>query len=91
MTDFHDRNKTTTDSRTEGNSVAHELAELVRENLSALAGWVCLIAVSLIAFRLTEGTQYHHLAVGLMMSSLSLFVLMTLFECLWRLFTDQGS
>jgi len=67
------------------------LSGLLRENLLALAGWLCLIAASLIAFRLTEGTQYHHLAVGIMMSSSSLFILMTLFECLWRLFADDSS
>jgi hypothetical protein len=82
MTELHRSNKPTTGARTGRGAGAHKLSRLLRENLLALAGWMCLIVASLIAFRLTEGTQYHPLAAGIMMSSSSLFVLMTLFECL---------
>ena len=65
-----------------------ELSRLVRENLFALTGWGCTIAASIVAFRLTEGTPYHPLATGFLMSSSSLFTLMSLFELFWRLFVN---
>jgi hypothetical protein len=71
--------------------VADELSALIRDDSRALTGWACLIIASLIAFWLTEGTQYHQLAAGILMSSSTLFVLITSFECLWRLFVDRSS
>jgi len=64
---------------------------LVREHSLALAGWACLIVASLIAFPFTDGTQYHQFAAAILMSSSSLFLLIALFECLWRLFVEQSS
>lgn len=66
-------------------SAAEELSALVRSNARDLAGWACLIVASLVAFWITEGTQYHQLVVGILMSSSTLFILMAVFECLWRL------
>jgi len=71
--------------------VADELSALTRDNSRALGGWACLIIASLIALWFTEGTQYHQLAVGILMSSSTLFILMALFEFLWRLFVDGSS
>jgi hypothetical protein len=47
--------------------------------------WAALIAVALILFRVTRGAQYHQLAVGILLSSITLFVALSLFEALWRL------
>ncbi|MEH6952070.1 hypothetical protein V4R08_12150 [Nitrobacter sp. NHB1] len=71
-------------------TIPGELSALMREDLRALGGWIGLIIASLIAFWLTEGTQYHQLAAGLLMSSSTLFILMALFECLWRLFVGRS-
>lgn len=70
--------------------IPDELSALIREDSRALGGWIGLIVASLIAFWLTEGTQYHQLAAGLLMSSSTLFILMALFECLWRLFVGRN-
>jgi hypothetical protein len=70
--------------------VSEELSALIREYSSALAGWGCLIIAALVAFRLTEATQYHQLAAGILMSSSTLFILMALFECLWRVFVERN-
>ena len=72
-------------------SAAEELSALVQSNSRALAGWACLIVASLVAFWLTQGTPYHQLVVGILMSSSTLFILMAVFECLWRLSVDPLS
>ena len=75
-----------------GEWIAEEgLSALMREYWRALGGWACLIVASLIAFWLTEGTQYHQLAVGIMMSASTLFILMAIFECIWRLLVGDVS
>jgi hypothetical protein len=55
------------------------------------SAWVCLTIASLVAFWVTEGTEFHQLAAGLLMSSSTLFILIALFECLWWLVVDQSS
>jgi hypothetical protein len=71
--------------------VADDLSALIKDYAQALGGWACLIIASAIGFWFTEGTRYHQLAVGILMSSSTLFILMALFEFLWRLFVDDGS
>ena len=70
--------------------MAEELSALIRDCSRALAGWACLIIAALVAFRLTEATQYHQFAAGILMSSSSLFILMALFECLWRMLVERN-
>jgi hypothetical protein len=69
---------------------SEELSALMREYSHALAGWACLIIAALVAFWLTEATQYHQLAAGILMSSSTLFILLALFECLWRMFVERN-
>ena len=47
--------------------------------------WSCaaLIATVLIMFWMTRGTQYHQLALGMLLSSITLLVALSLFEALW--------
>jgi hypothetical protein len=71
--------------------MAGELSALIRDFSRALAGWACLIIAALVAFRLTEATQYHQLAAGILVSSSTLFVLMALFECLWRMLVERNA
>jgi hypothetical protein len=68
--------------------MTEELSALIRDYSRAVAGWACLIIAALVAFWLTEATQYHQLAVGILMSSSTLFILLALFECLWRVFVE---
>jgi hypothetical protein len=84
------RHQQTTASGPEKGTMVDELSALIRESSRPLAGWACLIGASLIGFRLTEGAPYHHLAAGVLLTSSTLFVLMALFEGLWRLFVDHG-
>ncbi|WGS19653.1 MULTISPECIES: hypothetical protein [unclassified Bradyrhizobium] len=81
----------TTQSGPEKLTMAGELSALIRESWRALVGWACLIGASLIGFGLTEGTSYHHLATGILLTSSTLFILMALFEGVWRLFVDHES
>jgi hypothetical protein len=83
--------KPVTEERAGRRSVAEELSALVRDDARAVLGWACLIGASLIIFRLSEGTQYHQLAAGILMSSSTLFVLMAICELLWRLLVDRNS
>ncbi|MGY3485737.1 hypothetical protein ACVW1C_003620 [Bradyrhizobium sp. USDA 4011] len=66
-----------------------EMSTLIRKSRRALAGWMSLIVASLIGFLLTEGAPYHHLAVGVLLTSSTLFVLMALFEGVWRLLVEH--
>jgi len=49
-----------------------------------LPSWAALVVASAIFFGLTLGTQLEPLAIGLLTSSVALLVLMTLFECAWK-------
>ena len=60
------------------------MLELVRDEDRAVCGWVVLIAGALLGCWLTEGTLYHQFTVGVLMSSITLFVSMTSVELLWR-------
>ncbi|MBR0799997.1 hypothetical protein JQ615_31990 [Bradyrhizobium jicamae] len=71
--------------------MADRLSALVRESWLTLAGWACLIGVSLIGFLLTEGAPYHHLAAGVLLTASTLLILLALFEGFWRMFVDHGA
>jgi hypothetical protein len=46
--------------------------------------WAALIAAALIAFWATRGTDYHQLALGILLSSVALLILLSLVEVVWR-------
>jgi uncharacterized membrane protein len=46
--------------------------------------WAALIAAALIAFWTTRGTEYHQLALGILLSSVALLILLSLVEVVWR-------
>ena len=46
--------------------------------------WAALIAAALIAFWATRGTEYHQLALGIVLSSVTLLVLLSLVELVWQ-------
>ena len=80
-----------TKSETARKPPGQRLSTLIRNNSGTILSWACLIIASLIAFWLTDGTQYHQLAAGILMSSLTLFILIALFESLWWLLIDHNS
>ena len=67
------------------------MPELIRDEARAICGWAVLIAGALFGFWLTEGTRYHQFTVGVLMSSVTLFVSMILLELLWRAIDDGQS
>jgi hypothetical protein len=46
--------------------------------------WAALIAAALIAFRATQGTEYHQLALGIVLSAVTLLLLLSLVEAIWQ-------
>jgi hypothetical protein len=42
------------------------------------------MAAALAGFRITQGTQYHQFALGVLLSSVSLLVLLFLVEVIWQ-------
>lgn len=61
----------------------------MKDEARAICGWAVVIGAALIGFWLSEGTAYHQLVVGLLLSSVSLFVALSLIEALWRSPNDQ--
>jgi len=80
-----------TSERKKGHPAGEAPPGFVRENLGVMVGWSSLIVASLLAFRLSEGTEYHQLAAGVLMSSSTLFVLLAIFEWAWRFFANSDS
>ena len=62
----------------------HAIIELVKDEARSLLGWAVAISATLIGFWLSEGASFHQLFVGLLLSALSLFATMALFDRLWR-------
>lgn len=46
--------------------------------------WAALTAAALVGFWITQGTQYHQFALGVLLSSVSLLVLLFLVEVIWQ-------
>jgi hypothetical protein len=63
--------------------IARAVLVMLADEAAALCWWGLLIAGALIGYRVSEGTSYHQLAVGILMSSLILFALLAVFECIW--------
>lgn len=63
----------------------HGLFRNLRLDLQTIWSWAALIAAALIIFWMTRGAQYHQFALGILLSSMTLLVALSLFEVLWRL------
>jgi hypothetical protein len=46
--------------------------------------WAAFIAAALVVFWATRGSQYHQLALGLLLSSITLLILLSLVELVWQ-------
>ena len=51
---------------------------------STVWSWAGLIAAALIAFWVTRGNKYHQFALGILVSSVSLLVLLSFVELVWQ-------
>ena len=67
----------------------------LKNNSSTVWWWVGLIVGAAIVFVIGRGTQFQQLGIGLLISAISLFIIMALFELLWhavdRQFNFQGN
>lgn len=63
----------------------HSLFRSLGLDPQTIWSWAALIAAALIIFWVTRGAQYHQLALGILLSSMTLLVALFLFEVLWRL------
>jgi hypothetical protein len=59
------------------------MLRLLKDNSTRLCGWAAAICAALIVFWISRGTPYHQLAIGILASAVSLFVLMSLVEAAW--------
>ena len=59
------------------------MLRLVKDNAIAICIWMAAIAAALIVYWISNHTQFHQLAAGLLLSSVGLFIAMSLFEAIW--------
>jgi hypothetical protein len=59
------------------------LSGMIRENYQALCAWGAAIAFALIGYFGTAGTQFHQVAVGILLTVVCLFVGMSVVEGVW--------
>ena len=56
----------------------------VKIDPSTAWSWAGLIAATLIVFWATRGTEYHQLALGILLSAVTLLILLSLVEVVWQ-------
>jgi hypothetical protein len=56
----------------------------LREYGSTVASFAALICGAMIFLWISRGTQFHQLAIGIMMSAITLTIALALFELCWR-------
>jgi hypothetical protein len=59
------------------------MLRLLKDNSTRLYGWAAAICAAGIIFGISRGTPYHQLAIGLLASAITLFVLMSIVEGAW--------
>ncbi len=68
-----------------------------KENSSTVGLWVALIAATAIIFAVSRGSSYQQLGLGLFGSTVTLLVILALFEAIWQIaarslnFLDHGA
>jgi hypothetical protein len=63
------------------------MAPRLREYGSAISSFAALIGGAMIFLWISRGTQFHQLAIGIMMSAIALTLALALFELCWHLVT----
>jgi hypothetical protein len=56
----------------------------IREYRSTIASFAALICGALVFLWISRGTQFHQLAIGIVLSSVTLALALALFELFWR-------
>jgi hypothetical protein len=59
------------------------MLRLLKDNSTRLYGWAAAICAAAIIFWISRGTPYHQLAIGILASAITLFVLMSIVEGAW--------
>lgn len=67
------------------------MASELREYRSAIASFTALIGGAMIFLWISRGTQFHQLAIGIVMSSVTLASALALFELCWRVGLYAGA
>jgi hypothetical protein len=68
-------------------TIIDEMTSLVpglREYRSTIASFAVLVCGAMILLWISQGTQFHQLAIGIAMSAITLTVALALFELCWR-------
>jgi uncharacterized membrane protein len=60
------------------------ISRRVRFDPPTVWSWAALIAGALIGLWVTRSTQFHQLALGILLASITLLVLLSAFELLWQ-------
>jgi hypothetical protein len=60
------------------------MTEWLKTNATTVCSWAALIAVAVIVFGASRGTALGQFGVGLLTGAIALFVVIVLFELLWR-------
>jgi divalent metal cation (Fe/Co/Zn/Cd) transporter len=60
------------------------MTQWLKSNVSTVCSWAALIAVAVIVFGASRGTALGQLGVGLLTAAIALFVVIVLFELIWR-------
>jgi hypothetical protein len=56
----------------------------LKSEYSEFFSWLALVGVAAVLFLITIGTTFHKFALGLLISSISLLIVLTLFEFAWQ-------
>jgi hypothetical protein len=60
------------------------MTKWLRAEYSEFVWWLALVAVAVVLFLITIGTWLHQFALGLLISSITLLIVLTLFEFAWQ-------
>ncbi len=60
------------------------MTEWFKTNVSTVCSWAALIAVAAIVFGASRGTALAQFGIGLLTAMIALFIVIGLFELLWR-------
>lgn len=71
------------DTRTSDAGSLIGYGQLLTDKALALSVWAGLIGLALIALLVSRGTSYHQLAIGILVATVLLFLLLLLVEIVW--------
>jgi hypothetical protein len=61
-----------------------DIRQMIAENAQTLVWWALITGLALIAVVSTRGHSYHQLSIGILLTLLTLFILLSLLELVWR-------